>query len=124
MKRLKRFGYVLLGFSLLWAVWTILQTYSRFNSKDLSKLKKGMTRQEVYAIIGKPRRAGNKSSDLWASFKDNLPPPWVANHTLIIIRYNENDQVEEIDLKIEKRSWKERLSINRSAFVGGFIGIL
>jgi outer membrane protein assembly factor BamE (lipoprotein component of BamABCDE complex) len=121
MKRLRRAHYTLIGLALLvllgagWIPFQTDSTSSRINSANFAKIKKGMTKEEVYAILGKPLfnfscGFARFSADSWSSFREDKPCPWVPNRTGIMVIFDEEGFVEKADLTIEKRSWKERFA--------------
>jgi outer membrane protein assembly factor BamE (lipoprotein component of BamABCDE complex) len=120
MKRLKRYRYSLIGLALLVllaAGSTILQNFStpsRINSANFAKIPKGMTQEEVLAMIGKPlftfgKREGANEWWIWTNRSENLFP-WEGNNIDISIDFDENGRVEKADLTIQKRNLKERFA--------------
>jgi hypothetical protein len=121
MKRLKRYRYALIALALLvllFAGWITLQSdeSSRINSANFEKIRKGMTEEEeVYAILGEPP---GKIEMRWTRcffgvWLGGEPFPWVANFIRIAVYFDEEGLVDKADLILQKRSWKERHSINR-----------
>jgi outer membrane protein assembly factor BamE (lipoprotein component of BamABCDE complex) len=141
MKGLRRYRYPLIGFTLLVSLgagWTILQSFptppSRINLANFAKIKKGMTQEDVHAILGRPGITcgsirsnaphfvfkfnpqedhpipGERQDDeAWFSSFDELPP-WVPNRITIRVYFGYEGLVEKADLIIEKRSLKERFA--------------
>src|SRR6266852_6052234 len=119
MKRLKRYRYPLIGFALLvlllvgWTRFQIESTSSRINA-NFAKIKKGMTQEEVYSLLGDlpsrytsfPSGSNNPGgrTAVWVSSE----PPWAASETWIIVEFDKSNRVEKADMELEKRSLKER----------------
>jgi hypothetical protein len=106
---------------LLGAVWNGLQYFSPsspINSANFAKIKKGMTCEEVHAILGKPEPIpgwkdtwGDPPLGVWESIDSQDPPPWVFSYTRITIIFDETGRVVTgAELIIEERSWEERFA--------------
>jgi len=121
MKRLRRYHYLVIGVALLVLIgigWIVLQNFStpsRVNAANFSKIKEGITEEEVYDILGKPWKPYFRDDPftsgvaIWLTEMDDLPP-WVPNNTQIAVYFDTNGRVVTKEIVDIKRSWKKRFA--------------
>jgi hypothetical protein len=108
------YRYLLIALALLVLIgigWYVLQSHfsaSRINSANFAKIKNGMAKTEVDAILGSHGFCISFCG-LWSTNGES-PPWWVANKKSILIFFDEDWRVGEAFFTVENRSLKERFA--------------
>jgi hypothetical protein len=119
MKRFRRPRYWLLALTLLvafGAVWVTTRTISRprVTRANFEKIKKGMSHEDVTAILGESCLLAGDSFGVDVYYQDPDPrPPWEWE-TVSIDIYFKKDKVEEARFQVTERTWAECLKGWRS----------
>jgi hypothetical protein len=117
MRQFKRFCLLLLALALVGVIGVIGLTVTYLPTPKVTrcnceKIREGMTEEEVDAILGDVRwgfTRGNRVSPVWCYCEAGRQPPWESHRIYAVISF-ENGKVEKIDVRDEKRTWKERLT--------------